>query len=100
MLVLGVETSCDATAAAVVRDGTEIRSSVAQPATVRLFANGAQAGEPKRVTLEPGLNRVVFDVTPSEAGFLRFRVVVEAARDTFNENDRADSNTIVQEDLH
>jgi Ca-activated chloride channel family protein len=74
----------------------EVRSSVAQPATVRLFANGAPAGEPQRVQLEPGLNRVVFDVTPSEAGFLRFRVVVEAARDTFNENDRADSNTIVK----
>ncbi len=74
----------------------DIRSSVAQPATVRLFANGAQASEPKRLQLEVGLNRVVFDVTPSEAGFLRFRVVVEAARDTFNENDRADSNTIVK----
>lgn len=74
----------------------DIRSSVAQPATVRLFANGAQASEPKRVQLEAGSNRIVFDVTPSEAGFLRFRVVVEAARDTFNENDRADSNTIVK----
>jgi uncharacterized membrane protein/Mg-chelatase subunit ChlD len=74
----------------------EIRSSVAQPATVRLFANGSQAGDAQNVQLEAGLTRVVFDVTPTEAGFLRFRVVVEAARDTFNENDRADSNTIVK----
>ena len=31
-----------------------------------------------------------------DAGFLRFRIVVEAARDTFNQNDRADANTIVK----
>jgi len=74
----------------------EIRSSVTQPATVRLFANGAQAGDAKVIALKEGLNRVVFEVDPSEAGFVRFRVVVEAARDTFNENDRADSNTIVK----
>ncbi|MFP5342741.1 MAG: VWA domain-containing protein [Candidatus Limnocylindria bacterium] len=73
----------------------EIRSSVAQPATVRLFADGTLAAT-ERVTLDQGLTRVVFDVTPAEAGFHTFRVVVEAARDTFNENDRADGNTIVK----
>ncbi len=74
----------------------EIRSSVAQPATVRLFVNGDQAGDAKHVQLEAGITRVVFDVKPTEAGFHTFRVVVEAARDTFSENDRADSNTIVK----
>ncbi|MEA2612171.1 MAG: hypothetical protein QOI52_130 [Chloroflexota bacterium] len=74
----------------------EIRSSVAQPATVRLFVNGDQAGDAKHVQLEAGVTRVVFDVKPTEAGFHTFRVVVEAARDTFSENDRADSNTIVK----
>ena len=43
-----------------------------------------------------GANRIDFQFTAAEAGFLRFRVVVEAARDTFNENDRADANTIVK----
>lgn len=73
----------------------EIRSSVAQPAAVRLFVDG-QIVATERVQLNAGLTRVVFDVTPSEAGFHTFRVVVEAARDTFSENDRADSNTIVK----
>jgi uncharacterized membrane protein len=73
----------------------DINSTVAQPATVRLFANGVQAGE-KRVDLAAGSNRVAFLVKPNEAGFVRFRVVVEAAQNTFSQNDRADSNTIVQ----
>ena len=33
---------------------------------------------------------------PRTPGFLRFRMVVEAARDTFNQNDRAEANTIVK----
>ncbi len=73
----------------------EIRSSVAQPATVRLFADG-ELVETVPVNLEAGLTRVVFDVTPIEPRFHTFRVVVEAGRDTFSENDRADSNTIVK----
>jgi Ca-activated chloride channel family protein len=75
---------------------SEIRSSVAQPATVRLFVNGIQAGEPQRLDLEEGANTVRFSYEPVEAGFHRFRVVVEAGRDTFSQNNRADSNTIVQ----
>ncbi len=73
----------------------EIRSSVAQPATVRLFVDGALVAT-QPVTLEAGITRVTFDVTPTEAGFHTFRAVVEAARDTFSQNDRADSNTIVK----
>jgi uncharacterized membrane protein/Mg-chelatase subunit ChlD len=73
----------------------EIRSSVAQPATVRLFVNGDLA-DTQHLQLEAGVTRVVFDVTPKDAGFHTFRVVVEAARDTFSQNDRADSNTIVK----
>ena len=74
----------------------EIRSSAEQPATVRLFVNGTQAGEPERLDLVAGANTVRFSYTPVEPGFHRFRVVVEAALDTFSENNRADSNTIVQ----
>jgi uncharacterized membrane protein len=74
----------------------EIRSSVAQPATVRLFVNGTQAGEPERLELVEGANTVRFNYTPVDSGFHRFRVVVEAALDTFSENNRTDSNTIVQ----
>ena len=51
---------------------------------------------PSRCELEAGITRVTFDVTPTEAGFHTFRAVVEAARDTFSQNDRADSNTIVK----
>ena len=73
----------------------EITSSVAQPATVRLFADGALV-QTVRVDLKKGSNRVVFRVKPTEPGFHTFRAVVEAARDTFSQNDRADSNTIVK----
>src|SRR5439155_403591 len=73
----------------------EITSSVAQPATVRLFADGALV-ETLRVDLKEGANRVVFRVKPTEPGFHTFRAVVEAANDTFSQNDRADSNTIVK----
>ena len=51
---------------------SEVRSSVAQPATIRLFVNGIQAGEAQRVDLEEGANTVRFTYTPIEAGFHRF----------------------------
>lgn len=73
----------------------DITSTVAQPATVRLFVNG-ELGDSVPVNLSSGPNRIGFEFTPAEPGFLRFRVVVEAARDTFNQNDRADANTIVK----
>ena len=78
-----------------VKAVAEIRSTVAQPATVRLFADGALV-KTQPVDLEAGVTRVTFDVIPTEAGFHTFRAVVEAARDTFSQNDRADSNTIVK----
>ena len=73
----------------------DIRSTVAQTATVRLFADGTLAAT-KPVELAAGSTTITFDVKPTEAGFHTFRAVVEAARDTFSENDRADSNTIVK----
>ena len=73
----------------------DITSTTAQAATVRLFVNGELA-QSLPVDLEQGPNRVTFQFTAREAGFLRFRIVVEAARDTFNQNDRADANTIVK----
>jgi uncharacterized membrane protein len=72
----------------------DVRSTVAQPATVRLYADGVQVAE-KAVDLQPGSNRVTFLVKPTEAGFHTFRAVVEAGRDTFGQNNRADSDTIV-----
>jgi uncharacterized membrane protein len=72
----------------------DVRSTVAQPATVRLYADGVQVAE-KAVDLQPGGNRVTFLVKPTEAGFHTFRAVVEAGRDTFGQNNRADSDTIV-----
>jgi uncharacterized membrane protein len=74
----------------------EIRSTVAQTATVRLFADGKLL-QTKPVELAVGSNVVAFDnVKPTEAGFHTFRAVVEAALDTFSQNDRADSDTIVK----
>jgi uncharacterized membrane protein len=72
-----------------------IRSTVAQAATVRLFADGAAAGS-LLAELQPGANRVTLRVKPTEAGFHTFRVVVEAGRDTFHQNDRADAHTVVK----
>ncbi|HSL33578.1 MAG TPA: VWA domain-containing protein [Candidatus Limnocylindrales bacterium] len=72
-----------------------IDSTVDQPATVRLYANGLEVGV-ERVQLEAGSNEVSFTVKPDEPGFLRFRVVVEAGQNTFSQNDRADSNTIIK----
>ncbi|HEX5823760.1 MAG TPA: VWA domain-containing protein [Candidatus Limnocylindrales bacterium] len=72
----------------------DVRSTVAQPATVRLYADGVQVAE-KAVDLQVGSTRVTFLVKPTEAGFHTFRAVVEAGRDTFAQNNRADSDTIV-----
>jgi uncharacterized membrane protein len=73
----------------------EIRSSVSQTATVRLYVDGELAAT-RPIDLQAGVTRLTFEVTPIEAGFHTFRAVVEAARDTFSQNDRADSNTIVK----
>jgi len=78
-----------------VQATAEIRSTVAQPATIRLFADGTLVGT-RPAELQVGLNRVTFEVKPTEAGFHTFRAVVEAAQDTFSQNNRADSNTIVK----
>jgi uncharacterized membrane protein len=81
-----------------------VSSSVAQAATVRLFLNG-QLVSTLGVDLRQGTNTINFScpsppeacvLRATEAGFYRFRVVVEAARNTFSQNDRADSNTIVK----
>ncbi|MGZ6339795.1 MAG: VWA domain-containing protein, partial [Candidatus Limnocylindrales bacterium] len=72
-----------------------VSSTVAQPATVRLYADGSLVGT-QRIQLPAGSLPVTFNVKATEAGFHTFRAVVEAARDTFSQNDRADSDTIVQ----
>ncbi len=72
----------------------DVRSTTAQPAAVRLYADGALVAT-DRTTLDEGITRVVFRVTPKDAGFHVFRAVVEAARDTFPQNDRADASTLV-----
>ena len=73
----------------------DITSTVAQAATVRLFVNGELAGT-QPVELPAGTTRVKFTVTPKDPGFKRFRMVVEAGRDTFNQNDRAEADTIIK----
>jgi uncharacterized membrane protein len=95
VLVERVTTPSTARLGETIQVVAEIRSTVAQTATVRLFADGTPAAT-QPVELIAGTTRVTFEVTPKDAGFHTFRVVVEAARDTFAENDRADSNTIVK----
>ncbi len=77
-----------------IEAAVDLTSTVAQPATIRLFANGGQIAV-KTVALAAGTNHVTFLVKPSETGFHTFRAVVEAGRDTFSQNNRADSDTIV-----
>jgi uncharacterized membrane protein len=72
-----------------------ISSTVAQPATVRLFVDG-RLGATQDVNLSAGQTSLTFHVKPAEAGVHRFRVVVEAGRDTFGQNNRADANTIIK----
>jgi len=70
-------------------------SSIAQSAVIRLYADG-QLVATQGADLKVGANRMVFEVKPAEAGFHTFRMVVEAARDTFSQNNRADANTIIK----
>jgi uncharacterized membrane protein len=72
-----------------------ITSTVAQPATVRLFADGALVAT-QSVSLSAGQTTITFRVKPADPGFHIFRAVVEAGRDTFSQNNRADSDTIVK----
>jgi uncharacterized membrane protein len=72
-----------------------VRSSTKQAATIRLFGDGDEIGV-QRVTLEAGTNRYLFATRATEAGFHSFRAVVEADGDTFRQNNRAASNTIVK----
>jgi uncharacterized membrane protein len=95
VLVERLQTPSTARIGETVEAVATIVSSVAQPATVRLYADG-QLVATEALDLIAGANRITFDVEPEEAGFHTFRVVVEAARDTFSQNDRADSNTIVK----
>jgi uncharacterized membrane protein len=72
-----------------------ISSTVAQPATVRLFGDGVQIGT-QSVNLETGITHVAFVVPASTPGLHAFRIVVEATKDTFVQNNRGDSHTVVK----
>ncbi|CAN5842259.1 VWA domain-containing protein [soil metagenome] len=79
----------------VIEIDVTITSTIAQPASVRLFGDGDQIGF-EEVDLEAGTNRVSFTTRAAEAGFHTFRAVVEAEQDTFAQNNRGDSHTIVK----
>ena len=95
VLVERLQTPATARLGETIEAVATIVSSVAQPATVRLYADG-QLVASAAVDLVAGSKQVSFEVEKLEAGFHTFRVVVEAARDTFSQNNRADSNTIVK----
>jgi uncharacterized membrane protein len=77
-----------------IEAGVDVTSTVAQPATIRLYADGGQIDE-KAIDLVAGANHLTFLVKPTEPGFHTFRTVLEAGRDTFSQNNHADSDTIV-----
>jgi len=96
VLVERLQTPATARLGETIVAKASIRSTVAQTATVRLYADGALVAE-EHPDLKAGLNEVTFrPVTPTAPGFHTFRAVVEAAQDTFSQNNRADSNTIVK----
>ncbi|MBI2762690.1 MAG: VWA domain-containing protein [Chloroflexi bacterium] len=95
VLVERVQAPSTARLGETIEVAATVVSSVAQSAVVQLYADG-QLADTQAVDLLEGSNRLVFDVKPAEAGFHTFRVVVEAARDTFSQNNRADANTIVK----
>jgi uncharacterized membrane protein len=74
-----------------------VSSNVAQPGNILLYGDGALIGS-QMVPLNVGLTRVVFTVEAKEAGFHTFRAIVEATQDTFRQNNRADSDTVVKGD--
>jgi uncharacterized membrane protein len=89
---------------AVARVGEEIEievtitSTADQPGRVLLYGDGELIGF-REVTLRSGVKDLFdppFLVTTSEAGFHTFRAVVEAEHDTFSQNNRGDSHTIVK----
>ncbi len=95
VLVERLRTPSTARLGEMIEAVAEVRSTVAQPATARLFADGVLVAT-ERLDLQVGSNSIAFTVEPTEPGFHTFRVVVETAQDTFAQNNRADSNTIVK----
>ncbi|MFL5756333.1 MAG: VWA domain-containing protein, partial [Chloroflexota bacterium] len=93
VLIERLSTPSTARLGETVQAVAEIRSSVAQAATVRLFADGEEVAS-QSVQLDAGVTRVTFDVRPTDARLHTFRAVVEAGRDTFAQNDRADAFTV------
>jgi uncharacterized membrane protein len=79
----------------VIEIEVTITSTVDQPARVLLYGDGELIGR-EEVDLDAGTNRVLFRTRASEAGFHTFRAVIEAEHDTFSQNNRGDSHTIVK----
>lgn len=99
VLVQSVRTPSLARVGEEIEARVEVRSTVAQPATVRLFQltdEGSLVVASRDVSLSAGINTVVFTVTAERAGFHIFRAVIDAAQDTFAQNNRADAHTIVK----
>ena len=74
----------------------DVTSTVAQPAAVAAVRRTATSPTTKPSTSRRAPTASTSSSRRRRPGFLRFRVAVEAARDTFNQNDRADANTIVK----
>lgn len=69
-------------------------STIATKATLRLYEGNREAGS-QSVQVEKGKNRYVFTRKATEQGFHRFRVELEAERDTSRANNQATAYTQV-----
>ncbi|CAM3412545.1 VWA domain-containing protein [Brevibacillus invocatus] len=72
----------------------EVESTIATQATLRLYEGNREAGS-QRVQVEKGKNRYVFSQKATEQGFHRYRVEIEAQRDTSHANNQATAYTQV-----
>jgi len=72
----------------------EVESTLATQATLMLYEGNREAGK-QVVQLEKGKNRYAFTQKATEEGFHRFRVEIEAQRDTNQANNQATAYTQV-----
>lgn len=72
----------------------DVESSTATPATLRLYEGNREAGR-LQVQLDKGRNQFLFSETAMEEGFHRYRVEVEAVRDTVQANNTGSAFTQV-----
>lgn len=72
----------------------DVESSVATEATLRLYEGNREAGS-QQVQLDKGMNQFLFTQKAMEPGFHRYRVEIDAQKDTVRANNQATAFTQV-----